>query len=287
MFQNCAALTTLPDGLFAGNPKVTTYSNALENCTALESVGLLFGKSTASAKCDRLFAGATALKSVPGRNLRRTDRGDGLQQHVLRCSALETIPAGLFAKNVNATTVAQCFLNCTRLTMVPSRLFEANTKTKTLTEMFSGCSGIESIAPDAFTGLNGTSLNFQKAFLNCTSLREIPDGLLKTTQISTYTSLFADCTGLVRVGSEVFNCASATMFNSVFDGCTSLEEVGKNMLVSPVKLTSVANLFRDCGMLRSVPVSLFDEAVKLKTLTSTFQGARRSKANRPTRSSTV
>lgn len=42
--------------------------------------------------------------------------------------------------------------------------------------MFSGCSGIESIAPDAFTGLNGTSLNFQKAFLNCTSLREIPDG---------------------------------------------------------------------------------------------------------------
>lgn len=143
VFQNCAALTTLPDGLFAGNPKVTTYSNALENCTALESVGHLFGKSTASAKCDRLFAGATALKSVPGRNLRRTDRGDGLQQHVLRCSALETIPAGLFAKNVNATTVAQCFLNCTRLTTVPSRLFEANTKTKTLTEMFSGCSGIE------------------------------------------------------------------------------------------------------------------------------------------------
>ena len=44
------------------------------------------------------------------------------------------------------------------------------------------------------------------------------------------------------------------------------------MLVSPVKLTSVANLFRDCGTLRSVPVSLFDEAVKLKTLTSTFQG---------------
>ena len=30
------------------------------------------------------------------------------------------------------------------------------------------------------------------------------------------------------------------------------------MLVSPVKLTSVANLFRDCGTLRSVPVSLFD-----------------------------
>ena len=114
------------------------------------------------------------------------------------CSALETIPAGLFAKNVNATTVAQCFLNCTRLTMVPSRLFEANTKTKTLTEMFSGCSGIESIAPDAFTGLNGTSLNFQKAFLNCTSLREIPDGLLKTTQISTYTSLFADCSASGR-----------------------------------------------------------------------------------------
>lgn len=30
VFQNCAALTTLPDGLFAGNPKVTTYSNAGE-----------------------------------------------------------------------------------------------------------------------------------------------------------------------------------------------------------------------------------------------------------------
>ena len=219
MFQNCAALTTLPDGLFAGNPKVTTYSNALENCTALESVGLLFGKSTASAKCDRLFAGATALKSVPAGIFDGLTGATAFNNTFSECSALETIPAGLFAKNVNATTVAQCFLNCTRLTMVPSRLFEANTKTKTLTEMFSGCSGIESIAPDAFTGLNGTSLNFQKAFLNCTSLREIPDGLLKTTQISTYTSLFADCTGLVRVGSEVFNCASATMFNSVFDGC--------------------------------------------------------------------
>ena len=53
------------------------------------------------------------------------------------------------------------------------------------------------------------------------------------------------------------------MFNSGFDGCVSLEEVGKNMLVSPVKLTSVANLFRDCGKLKSIPASMFDEAVKL------------------------
>jgi len=31
-------------------------------------------------------------------------------------------------------------------------------------------------------------------------------------------------------------------------------------------------LFRDCGKLKSIPASMFDEAVKLKTLTSTFQG---------------
>lgn len=76
------------------------------------------------------------------------------------------------------------------------------------------------------------------------------------------------------------------MFNSVFDGCTSLEEVGKNMLVSPVKLTSVA-ISSAIAVLRSVPVSLFDEAVKLKTLTSTFQGCASLEGESPYTSSTV
>lgn len=272
VFQNCAALTTLPDGLFTGNPKVTVYSNAMENCTALESVGVLFGTSTAAVKCDLLFSGCTTLKTLPAGIFDGLTGATAFNSAFAGCTALETLPGELFAKNVNVTTVALCFQNCTRLKAVPSRLFNANTKTKTLSEMFTGCSGIESIAADAFTGLNGTSLNFMKAFMNCTSLKELPDGLFKTQQISNYTSLFSGCTGLLSVGSEVFNCASATTFNSVFDGCTSLRQVGEKMLVGATKLTSILNLFRNCSSLTAIPVSMFDEAVKLKTLTSTFEG---------------
>lgn len=271
LFMGCASLTELPDGLFASNSAVTTYTSAIEACPALERIGVLFGPNTKAAKCDRLFAECAALKSIPSGIFDGLTGATTFLNAFLNCTALETIPAGLFARNSAVTTVATCFKGCTSLKSVPSQLFEANTKTKTLTEMFSGCSSIESIAADAFAGLDGTSLNFQKTFLDCTSLREIPDGLFKSTNISTYTSLFAGCTGLLRVGSEVFNCASATTLSSVFDGCTSLQTVGEKMLIEPVKLTATTNLFRNCTSLKSVPANIFDEAVKLKTLTSTFQ----------------
>lgn len=271
LFKGCEALATLPDGLFASNSAVTTYTSAIEACPALTQVGILFGPNAKAAKCDRLFAECSALKNIPAGLFDGLTGATTFLNAFLNCTALESIPSGLFAKNTAVTTVATCFKGCTSLKSVPSRLFEANTKTKTLTELFSGCSSIESIAADAFVGLNGTSLNFQKAFLNCTSLQEVPDGLLKETKISTYTSLFAGCTGLLRVGSEVFNCASATSFSSVFDDCTSLQTVGEKLLIDPVKMTSVLNLFRNCTSLRSVPADIFDEATKLKTLTSTFQ----------------
>lgn len=275
-FLGCGKLTSLPDGLFAKNNKVSAYTSTFQDCTALESVGVLFGQnSTSSMKCDLMFAGCTSLKALPEGMFDGLTGATTFLNAFKDCSALETLPEGLFAKNVNVTTVATCFQNCTSLKAVPSRMFEANTKTLTLTQLFDGCTALESIAPDAFNGLNATGLGFMKMFLNCTALKEVPDGLFKELKISTFTGLFSGCTGLKRVGSEVFNCAttsSSITLTTVFDQCSSLEEIGEKMILNTAKLTSVSSLFRGCSSLKKVPVDIFDEAVKLKTLTSAFEG---------------
>ena len=82
-------------------------------------------------------------------------------------------------KNTDVTTLTKCFQNCVMLKAVPARMFGATTKTKTLSYLFSGCTSLESIAPDAFSGLKAPSTTFMYAFEKCTSLKEIPDGLFR------------------------------------------------------------------------------------------------------------
>lgn len=272
MFLDCASLKSLPDGLFAGCSKIATLSNAFQN-SSIETVGLLFGDITAAAKCDYIFSGCTALKSVPAGLFDGLGKASTFLQAFNGCSSLETLPAGLFNRNTAVTTYEKCFQNCTALQAVPSKLFGTTTKAKTLSYLFDGCTALERIAPDAFDGLGCASTTLMYAFQNCTSLQEVPSGLLKANAtISTFTGMFRYCTGLRRVGSEVFNCTAATQFSSVFDGCTALEEVGEKLLVNPAKLASATNLFRNCSSLRSIPAGIFDECKVLKTLTSLFEG---------------
>ena len=273
IFYNCTSLVSLPDGLFASNPLVTVYTSAFEGCTALESVGVLFGPSTASAKCDNLFYGCTALKTLPEGIFTGLTGVSTFEEAFYGCSALETLPAGLFEANVNVTTVTKCFQDCIALKAVPSRMFGASTKTKTLSYLFDGCTALETIAADAFSKLAASSTTFMYAFQDCTSLQEVPDGLLKNNStISTYTGMFRYCTGLRRLGSESLNCTAATTLSSVFDGCTSLEEIGDKPFVNPVKLTSLSGVFKGCSALKSVPADIFDDCKLLKTVTNLFNG---------------
>lgn len=274
IFYNCTSLVSLPDGLFASNPLVTIYTSAFEGCTALESVGVLFGPSTASVKCDNLFYGCTALKTLPEGIFTGLTGASTFEEAFYGCSALETLPAGLFEANVNVTTVTKCFQDCIALKAVPSRMFGVSTKTKTLSYLFDGCTSLETIAVDAFSGLAASSTTFMYAFQDCTSLQEVPDGLLKNNStISTYTSMFRGCTGLRRLGSESLNCTSVTTaLTSMFDGCTSLEEIGDKPFVNPVKLTSLSGVFKNCSALKSVPADIFDDCKLLKTVTNLFSG---------------
>lgn len=273
VFYNCTLLESAPDGLFASNPNVTIYTSAFEGCTALENVGVLFGESAASTKCDNLFYGCTALKTLPEGIFAGLTGATTFEEAFYGCSALETLPAGLFEKNTNVTTVTKCFQDCISLKGVPSRMFGATTKTKTLSYLFDGCTSLETIAADAFSGLAATSTSFMYAFQDCKALKEVPDRLLKEVRtISTYTGMFRYCEGLRRVGSEALNCTAATALTSVFEGCTALEEIGEKLIVNPVKLTSISGLFKNCSSLKSVPAGIFDECTMLKTVTNAFNG---------------
>lgn len=273
IFYGCTALTSLPDGLFASNPNVTDYTSICEGCTALESVGVLFGQSTAEAECSNLFYECTALKTLPEGIFTGLTGAKTFEEAFSGCTALETLPAGLFETNTNVTTVNKCFQNCTALKAVPSRMFGVSTKTKTLSYLFDGCTALETIASDAFSGLAATSTTVMYAFQNCKALKEVPDGLLKNNStISTYTGLFRYCESLRRLGSESLNCTAASSLTSVFDGCTALEEIGTKPFVNPVKLTSLSGVFKNCSSLKSVPVDIFDECKLLKTVSNLFNG---------------
>lgn len=88
-FNGCEALTSLPDGLFDKNTKVTNFSSCFMDCNGLTSLPVgLFDQNTKVNHFSDCFA---------------------------NCTSLTELPEGLFAKNTVAMNFAFCFSNCTTL----------------------------------------------------------------------------------------------------------------------------------------------------------------------------
>lgn len=275
IFNLCPRLTEVPDGLFAANTKVTDFTYAFAGCAELVTVGKVFGTSTASVKFSYVFNACPKLATVPEGIFDGQTGATMFDYAFTNCEGLQTIPAGLFAKNTKVTTYGFCFQNCTSLKSVPAQLFSSpgvnNTTAKTFTSLFNGCSSIETIDPTAFVGVRAASATFANLFLNCTSLRSVPDGLFKDNEtVSNYSSIFSGCASLETVGTEVFNSTKNTSFTNTFANCVSLKTIGEKPFFAVSKVTSISSIFNGCSSLTRIPDSVFEDFTGLKIVGNAF-----------------
>lgn len=170
-----------------------------------------------------------------------------------------------------------------------------NVNFETLTSTFANCTNLVSIAPGA-----PNIPNYTIAFINCSSLQSLPDGLFKNcTKISSlvYTfgrcinlttlpaGLFEDCINITNLSNTFYYCGLKVLPERLFANCINTENISyvfaqcKNLTVIPpdlftsmTKVTNLGGIFHSCTSLTFIPLSLFDNCKAATNFSNTFYG---------------
>jgi hypothetical protein len=160
---------------------------------------------------------------------------------------------------------------------------------------FSDCSGLISLPNE------DAKLKYAEKikFLNCTSLQEIPSGLLKeNTTIIDFISLFQNCSSITTIPSGLFDDnINVTSFFSTFNN-TSITTIPSNLFDNNIlatrftytfsntditniptdlfkyctNITDLYGIFADCSSLLSIPYTIFDYNLAIEDITGIFNG---------------
>ena len=224
MFQNCSALTTIPE---MDTGKVTDMYGMFYNCSSLTTIpelntsnvttmGYTFykcAKLTTIPEIDtskvndmnKMFYGCEKLTTIPKIN---TGNVTNMMDMFYGCSALTTIPK---IDTGNATTMSNMFYNCVNLTTIS----EIDTsKVVNMIKMFYGCSALTTI-PKIDTS-NATTMS--NMFYNCTSLTTIPE--MDTSKVNDMSSMFKTCTSLKTIPE--MDTSKVTNMSYMFQNCAKL-----------------------------------------------------------------
>lgn len=149
---------------------------------------------------------------------------------------------------------------------------------------FYGCSSLQEIPAGllshagAVTSLSAGSIgtDYYGTFANCSSLALIPDGLFANCrEVKNMSGLFSGCTSLLSVPAGMLdNCGKLTTVSGMFDACSELQNVPAGLFKNNGQVTSAAALFRSCSSLTSVPGNLFESFTLTRNFTSAFSGCR-------------
>ena len=146
-FESCEALTTIPENLFANNPAVTTFSHTFWYCEALTTIPEgLFANNPEVYSFNNTFNTCTALKSIPENLFAKNPKVTDFET-TFRITALKSIPENLFANNPNVTSFSGTFMGCSSLTSIPTGLFDNNRKVYSFMNTFRGCSALTGESP--------------------------------------------------------------------------------------------------------------------------------------------
>ena len=168
-FFGCT-VTSIPENLFANNPKVTDFDDTFEGCTSLKSIP------------EQLFANCSNVKSF--------------SSIFSNCSSLQSIPENLFAKNPEVTDFSYTFSYCYSLESIPENLFANNPKVTDFSGTFWKCSALKSLPENLFAN-NPKVTDFDDTFFCCTSLKSIPAGLFDNNRkVTNFEGTFYGCSAL-------------------------------------------------------------------------------------------
>lgn len=253
-------LTSIPSNTFAGCTSATNVYGCLRDCKRLSSVpSRLFGDSPMISNWGALFAGDTTLSAVPEDALWLNDvtvipKATDFTGIFNGCTALTAIPAGIFQYAVSATTMQNAFYN-SGITSIPSGLFDTCTRITSFSNTFCG-SKITSIPVDLFR-YNTAVTNFQRVFLSCKGLTALPNKLFYyNTKASDFSWAFSGCSGLNSITDiNMFPPAatnSVLNLQELFSACTSLPIFDADLFANCTKATNFRRVFYGCTALTVV-----------------------------------
>jgi len=282
-FADCISLRTIPAGLLAGMSAAYDFVYMF-NGTALESVPAeLFDgvRDHDLANYSYIFSECKNLKTVPATLFDHVTElaSDGMEC-IFTDSGIETIPAGLFATctEADSTSFEAAFLGCPELKTVEGPIFPETTSVTSVQELFSNCPKLESIPADLFKPLGAANkLNFSYAFVNCTSLKRLPEELFSAnTKATGFQHTFEGCTALESIPATLLSaCTEVSNVNSLFAGCSSLKEIPATLFANSQKIEYLEKAFLDCTALETIPENLFsvlEGSTKSVKLSYCFKG---------------
>lgn len=272
VFQNSAALTELPAGLFHACSEASHFGGAFSGCSQLLSVPAeLFAGLSKVTYFGTVFSGCSLLKTVGAGLFAGCSLAQTFASAFYSCRSLETVADDIFSGCVSATTFASIFYGCSSLTALPS--FADCTKVTTYSYAFANCESLIKVEASAFAD-KALVTTFVYAFLNCHSLVSVGEGAFRG--CSALTSLgytFSGCRSLVSLAGDMFaGCGKVTAVDFLFNKCSALVGLPKELFSDMVSLKGMGSTFQDCSALSALPSGLLAGCVNLTSLTLTFSG---------------
>lgn len=211
-FYNLQNLKSIPDdteGAFSG---VTTFYNAFSGCAALESIPAgLFTHAKIATDFTSCFQDCEAVKTIPAGLFANCESAEKFYGTFYSCGELLSVPDELFAGHSKVTAFTRLFGYCSNLESVGKDVFKGCTENTSFNQIFIGCGKLESVPVDIFDDCRKVT-DFRFAFRYGSSLKgESPytliDGkkvhlyernsyLSHFSEVSTYQNCFSGCTGL-------------------------------------------------------------------------------------------
>ena len=183
-FYGCSNLTSIPNGLFDNNPKVTNFSYCFYGCSNLTSIpNGLFDNNPKVKNFIYCFHSCSNLTSIPVGLFDNNPVVTNFSYCFYRCSNLTSIPDGLFDNNPDVTNFACCFWKCSKLENIPAGLFRNNSKVTNFHMTFYGCA-LSDIPVELFT--NCPAVTDMSGTFGRNPITSVPSGLFdKQTLVTT------------------------------------------------------------------------------------------------------
>ena len=116
MFQGCAQITSIPQGLLDSCTKLQQITSLFSNTNVTHIPENLFANNSDILLCNYLFSG-TPITSVPSTLFVNFSKAYYLNYCFENCSNLANVPINLFANCTNAMQYMNTFKNCSNLTL--------------------------------------------------------------------------------------------------------------------------------------------------------------------------
>ena len=150
------------------------------------------------------------------------------------------------------------FNNRSQLQSIPTDEIASFSEVDNFVGAFMGCTLLTSI-PDGIFHYCKNARSFMSVFEGCTNIQSIPEGLFSGCSKSLdFGSAFRYCSSVELAPKDLFaGCNTAKFFDYAFDGCTNLSTIINDLFNDCSSALYFLSAFNWCGSLSSIPSGLF------------------------------